>query len=527
MQKSKTIDDIFKKFANFRSRGSIVRTKSPVIRDITEQVLDEKSFFTADPEIPKNTTYLGFFSPRFPDARYFIGSSKTSFYNWKKTESSMQRKREMRLEVFDKISQRKLCDMLGIFENPRYMDVRKLFSDTYATTIFRFIPSQFKDFPLDDIVSGLSKEPSSYIFHNVVDGFRIRSTSKKALTITGRSDIVKEANTETRGITDPRARIQAFLRKLVQKRYSLDVIGFKGNTNGGDRLIEAILSHQGNLYIKDARTGGGYLVVRVRKEALQTCIESDSAEFMQLIKEREGKRQSLMERYQTYVDLNAPQVMLNEVSARINRYDAKNNRGILHDLFLTLENPLVEEEVPCETINGERAELRLICQRLSCLPSKKFGVIGYAKVSGKYISANISLGGHGDKISNVLNGIYSQRLSWAKKDQLATIITEAEKDIIERTTAFAEGVYNYYKSNRTMKRQGIDLPRDFAVDLIPTWDGVAREIKLYFLEINRLYAYKGLQEVDPAAARTVEMNQKAIQRDIFMRRLMGVLTGKT
>ena len=516
MAEAKTIDDIFEQMSHFESRGSNIVVTHPVVRDMTENVLEQKSQFTGSPEIPEGTRYFGFFDPDILDTTYTLASSKTSFHQSKSDEVEQYGIQEQRRSPFDKIGQRQLCDELGIFENPRYLDIRKLFTDSHTRTTFRFVPEEFTDFPLDEIVSGLEQTPRSYIFHNMIDGFRIRNSKKGGYTISGRSELVKETDTETKRIKDPRQRLEAFLGKLTEKGFSLEAIGYKGDTRSQQEdLVSGILSHKGNIYIKDARTGGGYLVTKVRKEGDEVHVESDSPDFARLIESRETVALNRRKSYERLLELNAPEVILDHHRKGIDDYNPKDSVGILYDLFRTLRDPIIEEEVSYETFNGHRAEFRLICQRVPKTKSEDgaFEIEGYAKVSNNGVSANISLGGHGESVRDVLRGMYGQRMPEIPESELSSIVDEAERNVMTRTKDFAEKVYSHYASNSTLNGNGIEAPRDFVVDLIPQWNDENRRIDHCFLEINHQYDYKGLREVDLSAAGRVHRNKALIQEN--------------
>jgi hypothetical protein len=80
MAQAKTIDDIFEQMSHFESRGSNIIVTHPVVRNMTENVLEQKSQFTESPEIPEGTRYFGFFDPDILDATYTLASNKTSFH---------------------------------------------------------------------------------------------------------------------------------------------------------------------------------------------------------------------------------------------------------------------------------------------------------------------------------------------------------------------------------------------------------------------------------------------------------------
>lgn len=513
MEMGKTIDDLFMEGRSFKSRGNTVKVTRPIVKDMTDAVLTQMGQFSKYPVILEGTRYFGFFDPNILDATYFLASSRSPFHRVVRKEAEQHDHDEQKRSPFDKISQRELCERMGIFKNPRYLDIRKLFSDPYAQTTFTFVPENFADFPYDDIISGLGQLSHSYIFHNMIDGFRIRNSKRGGFTISGRSDVVKKADAETRKIGNPRQRLEAFLEKLIEKGFTLDAVGYKNEQElQQEEVVNGILSHQGNVYIKDARTGGGYLVVRVRKEGDDVYIESDSLEFTSL-KERRAKRAlELQTRYEGLVKLRAPAILLKSINKLRDGYSLENSVGILKDLLYTLTNPIIEEEVQYETLNGQRAEFRFICQRVP-KPNPEdetFEVKGYTKVSDKGVSANISLGGHSEKVYDVLKGMYAQRMPDRTEEELSSRVAAAEEEVMQRVKEFAEKMFVYYASDSTICENGIKAPRDFAVDLIPTWNNKDGTIEYYFLEINYGYGYKGLIEIDPLTAADVEVNRVLI-----------------
>ena len=215
----------------------------------------------------------------------------------------------------------------------------------------------------------------------------------------------------------------------------------------------------------------------------------------------------MQKKYDLLVKMSCPPSMLDTERRNLDNYNPKDQKGILYELFGRLRNPIIEEEISYETFNGHRAEFRLICQRDP--KSKAFGIEGYTKVSNNGISANISLGGHGESIKDVLRGMYSQRMPTISESKLSSIVNTAERDIMTRTKDFAEKVYSHYSSNSTLSGNGVEAPRDFAVDLIPRWNDETRKIDYCFLEINYQYGFKGLEEVNPASYFMVGLKKMA------------------
>ena len=91
---AKTIDDIFEHTSHYESRGNTIIVYHPVVKDMTESVLEEKLVFTA--EDAEGTRYFGFFDPNIPDAKYFLASSKTSFHRSKFQEAEQDDAQEKR-----------------------------------------------------------------------------------------------------------------------------------------------------------------------------------------------------------------------------------------------------------------------------------------------------------------------------------------------------------------------------------------------------------------------------------------------
>jgi len=57
-----TIDDLFEQMGHYVSRGSIIVVTNPVVKDMTEEVLKQKSQFDDYAKLPEGTRYFGFFS---------------------------------------------------------------------------------------------------------------------------------------------------------------------------------------------------------------------------------------------------------------------------------------------------------------------------------------------------------------------------------------------------------------------------------------------------------------------------------
>ena len=505
---STSLDDLFEQMDHFESRGSEIVVARPVFSNIDDMVLKERAKRSSKPRIPERTTYFGFFDPEITRAQYIISSSQTYEHGVVARWAGIVQMEEERRSPFDKVSQRELCAQIGIFNNPRYLDTRKLFSNSKTPTRFRFVPKEFSNFPhwiLDDLFNWENK-PKSYIFQNTEDGFRIRGSKKQGFTVYSEGNmVVKEANQETKKIRDPHQRLDAFLAKLIEKEFSIDVVGYKGDpSNQQEQLLTGLLVHNQNLYIKDARTGGGYLVVKVCRDGSE--IKSDSPDFQKLKEAREKELENRQNRLAHYKKEHYSQGWIDQVQKEIDEYDPQDKEGILVDLFKTLNNPLIEEESPYEAYQGGRAEFRLICQRVNS--KKGFQIEPYAKVSASDVSTNISLGGRGELIHKVIAAIYQQRKPELTKMELLDAVHKAIIDLSQRTRSFAEQVYQHYRSTLS---EGLTVPRDFAVDLIPVWDEEKDKLDYDFLEINRHYGYSGLMQVNEYAVALVNRNKRLIE----------------
>jgi len=397
---------------------------------------------------------------------------------------------EKRKGPLDKVAQREFCKRTGIFENVPYLNIRKLFSESSEPIVFEFRPESFSDFPYKEVLRYFSNS-HSYIFENIIDGFRIRASPKGSFTITSKDELVKRVEKETRVIKSPKERLQVFLRELCEVDYSISKIGYVSNQITKQKhLIDALLSHPTNLYIKGAHgSGGGYLVVRLRKDGAHNIVESDSKSYADLLDKH-----------------NVQGSIVNTSKKRMERHNHLEAKNVLNFLFTRIRNPIIEEEVPYETINGKRAEFRVICQ----LVSGRFEVTGYAKVSEKTISANISLGGSAEHTENVFKEIYHQRSPPMSSSELESKVTQAKQNLLMKAKKFAEENYACNLSKAELQQVGVAAPMDFAIDIVPAWNNETQEVNLYFLEINYQYGFLGLKKIDPEAAKRVMKNKSKL-----------------
>jgi hypothetical protein len=296
---------------------------------------------------------------------------------------------------------------------------------------------------------------------------------------------------------------------LSEEGYSKRKIGYvnkKDKLKEKQRLVKAILAYPGNLYIKSARTGGGFMVVRVRKEGDETIIESDAPSFEEFKAKRVARHEKRMESLERLTEMGMSGRAVGKIKATYEKSNPANPERMLYELFYVgIRNPIIEEEMPYATVDGKRAELRFICQRVS----DEFEVFGYAKVSKNPVSANISLGGAGDEISYVLQQIYLNNIPEMSDDSDESYeaaldkATEEEAELTEKAKSFAEQLYSHYAAQKGEEH----APLDFAIDIVPAWNSEKGEMDYYFLEINYSYGFRGLIKANPYHADRVFQNK--------------------
>ncbi|MFH1848564.1 MAG: hypothetical protein ABH879_00080 [archaeon] len=503
--------NVFTDFGHYRNEGYLFRVEEPVVRDITEEVAAWRRHQPRSSPIPETTRYFGFFHPDIE-----IDFSSMYVYGGLDAAHSQRLEQQERGHgQFDKVAQRELCEKIGIFRNVGYLDIRKLFSESNDPVTVEFAPKAYSGFPREDILETLG-QGRSYIFENTDGGFRLR-TSKRGITVMSNNDLVNRVDAATRHIRDPGELIDSFLAGLSDAGYTFKKVGYRrdGDYEGRERLIAGILEHPENLYIKSARTGGGYLVIRIRKDGGENIVESDSEQFAWLVDkfvswndQRMARRQQVLsDRHQSprhemiarlreeigstmepLQDPREPQVLLNLILSGASIPNVITRPGGW------MPNPLIEAEIPYEKVDGRRVEFRMICQQ----PGRKMDITGYTKVSESDINANISLGGVGARILPLYRAMFEkhENVSDAALDELAEA---AERSLFRDTRRFARAVQRYY-----VEREG-KAPADFAIDIVPSWNGEG--IDHYFLEINYRYGFKGLIDADPAGAQRVRANK--------------------
>ncbi len=487
----------------------------PGFKDVTERLRSSRRGSYLG-QIPETTKYLHFVDP---ERRVSFPVEPGQRDSYKRILSEVVRsleETEGSTGLLDKVEQRRLCERAEIFRNARYLDIRRVFTDSSAPVTYDFVPETFEGFPIDEIIDNIG-ERHSYILENMTHGFRVL-TSKKGISITGRSDLVKEVSAETASIRDPRERLETFLNRLCERGYTLRKSGSgRIGIDQREKVVDAIMNHPNNLYIKDARSGGGYLVVRVRRDGEETILESDSEEFEQMLEEMRGeygRAERMIEAFGGFGEANcddgeeSKQGILSVNRDKKRRCDVNNPRRVLEYMLGSLnpwsdrwiENPIIEEEMPYELVEGNRVELRMICQRVD----GRFVVTDYAKVSNNSVSANISLGGNGEFTDIVVEKILKRRMQGYDTDKLYGVMDELK----DRTERFAEAVYEHNSSLEMYAERRV--PMDFAIDLLPIWDKEKGELDFGFLEINYSYGFKGLVENEPIVAIFVRANKSRL-----------------
>ncbi len=501
---------------NIDSIPVIKEVNNPLIRDITDYIKKENSEYNGGIEksINDRTCYLWLFDREQPKSYYKL-KSKDILSDEIKRERSY--KSEIESWPYDKTVQNQINKQSGILKSTSQLDIRKLFQNKQSLYI-NFKPENLINFPYDDIISKIGEEEEySFILENMKEGFRVR-TNKTWFTINSENNIVKEADEETKHLKDNKERLIDFISKLcekwftctkvwnIEKEYDIKLV---------DKIAELILWHPNDLYIKSARSWWGYSIIRIKKTENWNYIESDSFNFRKFIYEKKksinDKRNALEKIIRTMYDTDC-----DKKEAFSTYYDNKKNmkayynnnfeiKAFLIELLKEINNPIIEEAIPYETIKWNIVEFRLICQRIN----DEFEINWYSKLSTNSVSANISLWGKWGELSSTLKNIYKKNLPEDITDpEIESKAKDMENTVYLKAKQLADKIYSFYDDE-----EKLGTPRDFAIDIVPSWNKDNSEIELYFLETNYQYWYTWLRDVNPELAKLVKDNTKRIIND--------------
>jgi len=499
-----------------------VTAKSQKIVDMTEEVEDRRNVGRFPYEVKEGTKYYGVKEKHRGGMRYSesilssiggkvcaIGTSANPMYKTAMENLRNVSEKEKHVYNKDKIFDRDFSVESGIFENPKSLDLRWL-QNLGLEQAITFKIRGFAGFPVKKIVKSIG-ERKSFIFENVVDGFSIR-TDGKGIVISSRNPLAKEAIRETMDVKDPEKRIREFLRNLAMRDYSVTKIGWQEVDL--NPLYDAILMTKNPLYLKASSTGGGWMVARLwRDENGRVALKSDDGKFAELEQYVQELAQRSFDickkRLEHLIDAHAAKMVVDNEKKILKKCEKRLRDGnfsgmLLSEYFYSVPNLIIEAEIAGEKVDGRRVEFRFICQK-NLIDGEEtaqvpFGIFAYTKVSGgnQEVSANISLGGHGEPVVDTLRGIYRQKLP-VSEEVLCGIAEDEYARLGDKCRKFADLVYE--KSGNF----------DFAIDIIPVFNKETGALDFYFLEMNRNYGYTALPQVSKVDAERItnvkELNQ--------------------
>lgn len=414
----------------------------------------------------------------------------------------MERLEERTPEVQGKLFQRMFANQSGIFAQPDYRD----YSDYKLARPFprTFSDIDFSAFPVDQMLA-MKGKGVTFMFENPVDGF-VFLHGKDCYRFWTKNEAVRRAWNASVGETEFGKRVHAFL-DLLSHGLDLRKISWaripEEEASDVDRITArviaaSVLAAENELYIKDALGGAGQMVLRKVGTFPNVVIRSDSPELPEILQRLVEWRESVLE--------DKSEEFSPEEIEEIRKAGTPDPLNLLELCVATMPYPIAEEVIPYEAVDGKRAEFRLISM---LLPGEgAFTIPGhYAKVSASEDTANISLGGYGEKSLDVIVRMYRGRFPDLPEDR----VQQRAKDLLDRmladTVEFSNRYYEYME-----KEMGVSIPRHFAVDLCPAWDEEQSDFVLYLVEVNlRYYGFKGLKACDPEAAQHV----LALQQECF------------
>jgi hypothetical protein len=165
-----------------------------------------------------------------------------------------------------------------------------------------------------------------------------------------------------------------------------------------------------------------------------------------------------------------------------------------------MKTPIVEEQINATRVRMRegslKAEFRMIFQG-----QEELKLVGhYAKASLSDVAANISLGGRGRSTEQVIRAIFQQELKGkvrqAEINQRAGTSFLKVQDVAQ---TFAREFAKELAKSQSQRRLV-----DFAIDLIPVWDVETQDLRVFLLEVQFGYRFKGLESISSEKARQVQ-----------------------
>jgi hypothetical protein len=234
---------------------------------------------------------------------------------------------------------------------------------------------------------------------------------------------------------------------------------------------------------------------------------------------RRTRLQQAEERLARLQEKKAPSVMIDSEEKLIAAHQQPvSARTLLSQILATLEQPILETEIPTERVKGQKGEFRIICQRPS-LSGELEVIAAYTKVSDKEIAANISLGGHGEHVQDFICGIYRARCPELDETAVQTRSAADTAELMGKARDFARQY-----TERLMLDGGPRL-NDFALDICPVWNAERAAVDFHFLEVQNGYAFEALKLLDAEAAARVTAGKERLtmgKRDVERGLLDGI-----
>ncbi len=406
--------------------------------------------------------------------------------------------------VDDKVAQRDFAARLadtGI-KQPRYIDVRELNSPD--KTIACLNPD-FSTLPISEILTTGMNTPHVWAILDSTQGFLIINDGSSRYLHSDNFGISQaiEALQLNHGnqlkLEEFSTRLESFITDLDKSTWcTIQLVaardGRQDERISRDTTIPQILGHESTLYLKSTRTSGGQLVLCIKtNEAGEKRIVSDSPELGDILERSIDLIEEQEEFFRdSWGDSASPPPWVVPTDRILSL------PGILGSIIARMESPIIEEEIPVPRVTTplglEKSEFRLIFQGDE---SPKL-VAAYAKSSGKEVAANISYGGRGRAIDDVIGDIYDQ-YSNHQKSALSNVIAKSRCELLEKAQMFATKFAALHQ-----KAGGFRDMRDFAVDICPVWNEQSQSIDFYLLEVQYRYGFSGLVEVSPEDAQKVQ-----------------------
>ena len=357
------------------------------------------------------------------------------------------------LMPFDKVTFRQIAaqitgkDGKQIFHQPRYLDIR-------GCTSSRSAAEQSRSAMRKVLLSFMSDPAESRFTLPGPDGFLL-DWSSGVVELQEGNERVRSAFTAAARCEEPVSWVMAFCDVLEagQEKKCRPV-----HNSRVEDLAASIVAHHGVLYLKSSVSEQARGVYRIENDGLRVRISSDSFDA-----------QYAADQWSNLVDTGTV---------------AGNLSGFVNHLLLSLEYPILEEEIPGIRVGGKKVEFRFPV--LATGPLKPNGMERafeafqrpVSKVSRREVAANIAVGGEWDDVLPVLMEIFDD----AEKGSGPICGPTAYARLLRDSAEFAE-------QHRDLFRQRFpdhEFCPDRALDLIPVWgDG----LEFFILEAQEHYMY--------------------------------------